>query len=438
MARAELALLGGRPEVTLRSPVWPRAGAEERRAAAAAMKAAGSDPSWLTSASGEGVVADFERRFARKMGARHAAAMSGCGPALHTALLAAGVRPGDEVVCPAYSWGQSASCILHAAAIPVFADADPATFNITAETIAPKLSRHTRAIVVAHLFGQTADMDPILRLAKKRRIPVVEDAAQAMGALYKGRRAGTSGDFGCFSIGDGKQVFGGEGGVLLARTRKDFERAVFFGQHPARHARQLTDPELLRLSDSLIQTYRIHPLAAAICRAMLPKLDRLNAERRRNHALLSRGLRGIPGIRTPAVGKGCRHVYHKYCPSFVPEELPGLSRERFAAALHAEGVPVSLGYVRIPLHLRPRMLERRFGNSRDFPWRLHPAGKRIRYRGGDCPQAERICARTELVLAGGACWVGDQSRLIRQIIRAFEKVVSCRDVLARARVFRLS
>jgi dTDP-4-amino-4,6-dideoxygalactose transaminase len=426
-----LAIDGGRKTVTLKPPVWPRVWSEEIQAVTSALRATRKDPSYLTSAAGTGIVQTFEKRFARRMGTRYAMTTSGCGPALHVALMAAGVQAGDEVICPTYSWGQTVSCVLQANAIPVFADIDPETYTMTARTIEPRITRYTRAVVVVHIYGHPADMDPIMVLARRKGLPVIEDVAQATGARYHGRRVGSLGHIGCFSIGDGKQIVGGEGGLLLTGDEGIFERALLFGQHPARHRWQIKDPKLRAWSDSLIYTYRIHPLAAVICNVMLDRMDRLNGERRRNHERLSRGLRGVPGIRPVVVREGCQHVYHGYSPTFVPEEVEGVSRETWVKALQAEGVPMGMGYVGTPIHLRRRIVEHAYFSGRGVPWTLHPAGKEIRYTRGDCPAAEHRCAHTELILGGGPSWIGDQSRLVDQILDAFHKVTENLDVLRR-------
>ncbi len=406
--------------MTYPRPIWPRVTDEDIAAVQAALLMSRSDPRYLTSAAGGGPVAEFEARLAQFFGVRHAMATSSGAAALHIAIMAAGVEAGDEVIVSPYTWGQTVSCILQQNAIPVFADIDPHTYNLNPRAIEERLSPYTKAIVVVHLYGHPADMDPILTIARRHNLFVIEDCAQATGALYKGRPVGTLGHFGCFSIGDGKQIIGGEGGFLLTNDDRLYERAVAFGQHPARQWAEIQDPDLRRDIDALIYTYRIHPLAAVIGHSQLRWLDQWNAERRRNHERLSAGLTGIPGIRPVFVAEGCQHVYHQYSPSFVPEEVPGISRETYVAALAAEGVPISLGYVRTPIHLRPRMRERRYVFGRGYPWR---AGFReIVYQPGDCPQAEARCALYELSIGAGPAWLGDQTPLIAQILDAFQKV----------------
>lgn len=416
----KLAIEGGQKEVTLKSPPWPVVGEEEISAVVEALSKSSENWEYLCSAAGGGPTAEFEKAFADFMGAKHAMCTAGGGPALHIAVMAAGVEAGDEVIVSPYTWGQTVSCILQQNAIPIFADIDPKTYTLNPQAVEARISPYTKAIVVVHIYGHPADMDAIMKVAKKHGLKVIEDCAQATGATYKGRRVGTMGDFGCFSIGDGKQIIGGEGGVLLTNDDKLYELANVFGQHPARQAHAVSDPALKKYTDSLIYTYRIHPLAAVIAKVQLQYLDPWNSERRRNHELLSKGLEEIAGIDPPTAAPECEHVYHIYSPSFVPEEVEGVSRQTFVEALAAEGVPIGLGYVRTPIHLRPRMQEKKYFFGRGYPWRA--ASREITYKKGDCPIAEERCEGTELSSGGGPRWREDQTELVNQILKAFHKV----------------
>jgi len=426
---AKLAIEGGEKEVTLSPPNWPQVGEEEIEAVVAALRKSAEDWEYLCSARGGGPTAEFERTFAEFMGAEYGLCTCGGGPALHVAVMAAGVESGDEVIVSPYTWGQTVSCILQQNAIPVFADIDLRTYNLDPKSVEERISPYTKALVVVHIYGHPADMDALNAVAEKHGLLVIEDCAQATGAKYKGRRVGTLGHLGCFSIGDGKQIIGGEGGVLLTNDCDLFEEALMFGQHPLRQSWQVENEERKKWMDSLIYTYRIHPLAAVIAGVQLRYLDQWNAERRANYELLSEGLKDVPGIEPVYVAPDCEHVYHIYSPTFVPEEVEGISRDTYIEALQAEGVPIGHGYVRTPIHLRPRMQEKRWFFGRGYPW---AAGRReIVYRPGDCPVAEHRCAETELTLGGGPRWRGDQSALVRQILNAFHKVAENLDVLRR-------
>lgn len=424
---SKLALCGGEPTVTLKAPGWPQVGEAEIEAVTAALRRSGDDWEVLCSAAGGGPTGEFETAFAEFMGSPYAMCTAGGGPALHIAVMAAGVEAGDEVICSPYTWGQSVSCVLQQCAVPVFADIDPETYTLDPASVEACITEHTRAIVVVHLYGHPAEMAALSELADDYGLALIEDCAQATGATIGGQRVGTFGHFGCFSIGDGKQLIGGEGGVLLCRDERGYELANAFGQHPMRQGRTVRDPALQRYTDSLIYTYRIHPLAAVIAQTMLPRLDSMNAERRANHDRLSAGLADLPGIAPVAVADGCEHVYHQYSPTFVPDEVEGVPRELYSRAVAAEGAPLSMGYVRQPIYLRPTFQDRHYFYGRGLPWSM--AYRRVEYRPGDCPVAEHRCAEVELSSGGGPAWLGDQSALIDQILDAFGKVAEHLDEL---------
>lgn len=425
----KLAIEGGEKAVMHSAPRWPKVDNEEIEAVTQALKQSRSDTRFLTAPAGGGVVGEFEEQFARFMGSEYAMTTSGGGPALHIAVMAAGVQAGDEVIVSPYTWGQTVSCILQQMAIPVFADIDPRTYTLDPASVEERISPHTKAIVVVHLYGHPADMAPIMEIARAHRLKVIEDCAQTAGAICKGRRVGTIGDFGCFSIGSGKQMIGGEGGLVLTQNDRDHQLASLFGQHPARHAGEIKDADLKKQVDNLIFTYRIHPLAAVIANVQLDKLDGWNAQRRKNYNLLTEGLGDMLGTHPVHTARGCEHVFHIYCPTFSPESVDGISREMYVKALSAEGVPIGMGYVRQPIHLRHRMQAHDYFFGGGYPWK---AGHRsMTYQKGDCPVAEHRCASTELTLGGGASWYGDQSELVKAVLYAFEKVTDNLDVLRR-------
>lgn len=416
-SESRLAILGGDKAVSLSLPEWPVLADDEVQAVIDHARRARTDPRELTSIFGGGPVAEFERALTDFFGCPYAISTNSGWAALHTALAAVGVQPGDEVIVPAYTWPQSASCILQQGAIPVYADIDPLTYTLTASAAERCLSPATKAIVVVHLYGQAADMTAIMAFAQAHDLAVIEDCAQATGAMHAGRLVGTIGTVGCFSIGSGKQIVGGEGGFILTASEEVRNRVIALSQHPQRQRTDL--PTDFEAPDGFLPTYRIHPFAATICAAQLPKLQRWNDERRRNLHRLSRALDGCPGIRPAVEADDSRHVYHLYCPTFVPQELPGISRESYVDALIAEGAPVRAGYVRTPLHLRREMLRHRFLGP-GFPWSL--GARDVHYRPGDCPVAEDRCAQTDLSVFLGANALGDQSELIDQVAAAFWKV----------------
>lgn len=416
-----LALFGGSKTVTEVLPPWPYIEDDEILAVEKTLYASRSDWRNISSVMGGGIVAEFEQNLAAFFDVPYVISTNSGGAALHIAVIASGVEAGDEVIVSPYSWGQTAACILQQNAIPVFADIDPLTYTIDPAKIEKCITPYTKAIVVVHIYGHPADMDPIMDIAKRHNLVVIEDCAQAAGAIYKGKRVGAIGDFGCFSIGSGKQMVGGEGGFLLTKDKAFFERACIAGLHPARNHSELKDSDFKELIDSLIYTYRIHPLAAAICNVQLFKLDQWNVNRRSNLERLSSKLEGLPGIRPVHVAEGCLHAYHSYCLTYLPLDLPDVLRTVFAQALTAEGVPnVSTGYIQTPLHLLPRMQKKMYYFGKGYPWK---AGSRpVEYKKGDCPEAEARSEKHDLAIFIGPNVVSNQEKLIDQIADAFYKV----------------
>ena len=430
MTNGNLAILGGEKSVTAVRPKWPAIGEEEIAAVTEGLGRVKEEKTFLTAPAGGGPVEALEKNFAEHMGADYALSMSGGGPALHTAVMASGAKAGDEIIVSPYTWGQTVSCILQHNCIPIFADIDPGTFNLDPASIEERISPYTRAIIVVHIFGNPADMDPIMDIARKHDLVVIEDCAQAVGAKYKGRFVGTFGDFGCYSIGSGKNMVGGEGGMILTNSHRRLQEAALYGHHPMRHGKELVDEDLKALSDNLIYTYRMHPTCAMIAGVQLNYLDEWNEGRRRNSERLSDAISEFPGIKPPSVNDRSEHVYHIYGARFEPEEVAGVSRETYVKALVAEGVSAGIGYVRKPIHLRRTFQEKEYFSGRGLPWSV--AHRDVTYAEGDCPVAEDLCANGEFNIGGTVAWRFDQSELVDQFAEAFRKVTVNLDALKKA------
>jgi dTDP-4-amino-4,6-dideoxygalactose transaminase len=414
------ALLGGPRAVTRPLPVWPRI---DEKALREVERVLSSEP--LCPVGNDGIQGEFENHFARLHGRRFALATNGGTAALMLSVHGAGVLPGDEVICSPFTWGASIACVLQCAALPVFADIDPVSYALDPESIRARITPRTRAIVVVHLFGHPADMDAILRVAREHGLAVIEDCAQATGALYRGRRVGSLGDFGAFSLQASKTLTGGEGGILVCDDRAMYERAMSMGTHPVRLEKELELPEFRRRIDSLAFNFRMHTASAAIANAQLPHLDAWTEQRGRSAARLYQALRDLPYVRSqePPRDPGSRHAYYHVPFRYVPGVLP-IDRDRFLLALLAEGVPAGL-YVRVPFHMRPRIRDHDW-MGRGFPWSLVPDPPR--YREGDCPVAEQA-AREEWQIK--ASLHEDAPELLDQIDRAVRKVGDHAEELAR-------
>jgi dTDP-4-amino-4,6-dideoxygalactose transaminase len=288
----------------------------------------------------------FEEEFAAYCGVDHCVGVGSGTEALHLALRACGVGPGDEVITASHTFIATALAISWTGATPVLVDVNPATYTLAPERVAEAVTPRTRAVVPVHLYGQCADMDPILELAEERGLWVVEDAAQAHGATYKGKMAGSLGHLGCFSFYPTKNLGAlGDGGAVTTRDEalcRSLRSLRNYGQSRKYY------------HDSPGWNSRLDELQAAVLRVKLRHLDAWNEGRRRRAAFYDRHLGDL--VRTPAVGKHNRHTYHLYV-------VADANREGLEGALAARGVLTQRHYP-VPVH-RQKAYE-------ELPLRVHP------------------------------------------------------------------
>lgn len=248
-------------------------------------------------------VEEFQNKFAQYSDAKYGIATSSGTTALHTALVAAGVEQGDEVVTTPFTFAATSNSILYSNATPVYADIDPKTFNLNPEKIEEKITDKTKAIMPVHLYGQPADMDPILEIAEKHDLKVIEDAAQAHGSTYKGKKIGSIGDLGCFSFYPTKNMTTGEGGMVTTNDEELAEKSSMVRAHG----------ESKRYEQSLLgYNYRMTDIAASIGLVQLKNIDQINKKRNENAEYLSEGLSDVEGITTPEIAENVTHVFHQY------------------------------------------------------------------------------------------------------------------------------
>jgi len=355
-----------------------------------ALEEGARDSAFLSSISGADPVQAFEDAFALESGGAYALALSSCTAAIHTALMAAGIGPGDEVIVCPYSWGQSVSPVLFVGATAVFADIGPETLTLDPESVEDRLSSRTKAIIPVHFFGHPADMGGICCIAERRGLYVISDAAQAFGALSKGRKIGSLGDASCFSLGRGKAVFAGEGGVLVTSNRSLFERAIAISQHPMRAFRQTAGVAGVSFSDELNWNYRIHPLAATLGLADLKiSPERLN-HRKRIHDMALSEMESIPGIKPVRCHKEDSSAAYGISMTYKSQELGGISRESLIESLYPLEIVLNPGPVKLPIHRR-----RAFRQGGGVRFRVVPHSS---HEEGSCPVAELRCKYEELQL----------------------------------------
>jgi len=290
----------------------------------------------------------FEREFAESTGCKHAIALANGTVALESALGALGIGPGDEVITSARTFIASASCAAARGARPVFADVDRDTQNITAETIRAVLTPKTRAIVAVHLAGWPCDMDDILALAQEHGLKVVEDCAQAQGAMYKARPIGSMGDAAAFSFCQDKiMTTGGEGGMLTTNDEDTWRHAWSYKDHGKDYNLVYGSEHhagFRWVHESLGTNWRMTEVQAAIGRVALRKVPQWVETRRRFASILNENFGGLPGLRITCPASGIGHAYYKYYMFVRAEALkPGWCRDRIMQAINAEGVLCFVG-----------------------------------------------------------------------------------------------
>jgi perosamine synthetase len=360
---------------------------------------------------GGGYVTRFEEEFARLHGAPWAVASTSGTAALHVAVGAVNPDPGDEIVVAPITDMGSVIPILFQNAIPVFADVNHATYTVTEESISRVMTERTRAIIVVHLFGAPVEMEPILKLAKSRGVPVIEDCAQAYLAEYQGRLVGSMGDLGCFSMQQSKHMTTGDGGMTLVNNPEYESRARLFADKGWPREGEVRDHLFLA------PNYRMSEITAAVGLAQLGKLRGVVERRRAVAEALTRALAGMPGIEPPPLREGSKASYWLY-PFTLNEEKLGVSTSEFARLLSAEGVPVSHGYIGRPIFMC-RMLQEQatYGRSR-CPYDCGRASRRVSYGEDDCPNSWEALRRL-LVLPVNEQFSEED---LAAIIKAFQKV----------------
>jgi dTDP-4-amino-4,6-dideoxygalactose transaminase len=319
---------------------------------------------WLTQGPR---VAAFEKAFAERHAAAHALATTSCTTALHLALAALDIGPGDEVIVPSFTWIATANAVLYCGATPVLCDVDPRTNNIDPQSVSTKLTERTKAVMPVHLFGLCADMDA-LRAVLSSHVKIVEDAACAAGASYRGVNAGSLGDAACFSFHPRKSITTGEGGMLTTNDPVLAARAEVFRNHGAAVSEEQRhlgpQPYLLPAFEELGFNYRMTDLQAAIGLVQLGKLDRFIDERDRWARFYRDALADLYWLRQPVLPNNGRHAWQAYVTYVDPDTAP-LPRNELMARLHERGVATRPGTHAI--HLLGYYSERFGYRPEDFP-----------------------------------------------------------------------
>jgi dTDP-4-amino-4,6-dideoxygalactose transaminase len=384
----KLALLGGPKAVPGPFRPYNSIGAEEVRAASEVIQSGILSQfigAWHDDFYGGPKVKEFERQCERYFGVRHAVTVNSWTSGLIGAVGAIGIEPGDEVITSPWTMCATATAILVWNAIPVFADIEPRTFCLDPKSVEANITPHTKAILAVDIFGHPADMDALAAIARKHRLKLISDTAQAPAARYHGKYAGTLADIGGYSLNYHKHIHTGEGGIIVTDDADLAERCRLIRNHAeaAVDGKGVTD-----LRNMIGFNFRLGEIECAIGIEQLKKLEGYVGSRRRAAERLTQGLQGLTGLRTPIVEKDCTHSYYIY-PLVLDLEALGLGRKQILDALQAEGVPgLAAGYQN--LHLLPMYQQKIAYGSSGFPWKSPVCRRDVDYRRGICPVAESL------------------------------------------------
>lgn len=418
-----LAINGGEPVRKKPFPTYNPLGEEERVAVNKVMDTGILSQflgTWSDDFYGGPHVQRLERAWEDFFSVKHAVSVNSATSGLYAAVGAAGVGPGDEVIVSPYTMTASATAPLVYGAVPIFADIDRESYCITAETIVKKITARTKAIIAVDIFGRPAEFEKIMSLADAHGLIVIEDCAQAPGARYAGRLAGTLGHIGVFSLNYHKTIHCGEGGVVVTDSNEFAERLQLIRNHAEAVVAKKGVSNLVNMVGF---NYRMTEIEAAIAYEQLKKLPELVRRRQENAEYLSRALEGVSEIEVPSLPEGMLHGWYVYPFKFFSDRA-GVSRTEFAKALRAEGVPLGEGYVE-PLYLQPLYQQKIAFGKNGFPFEWEGYDGRVDYSKGLCSVAEEM--HFECLLIGD--WVhaamtfedlDDVSAAIKKVVAAYK------------------
>ncbi|HNS21306.1 MAG TPA: DegT/DnrJ/EryC1/StrS family aminotransferase [Sedimentisphaerales bacterium] len=339
-------------------------------------------------------VFQFEEAFAKHMEAKFALGVTSGTAALDCAITGLGVGPGDEVIVPAYTWWSDYTCVVHAGALPVFANID-ATFNLDPKDFERKITPRTKAVIAVHLLGGPCDMDPILEIARKHKIAVLEDAAQCVGGSYRGKKLGSLGNVGIYSFQINKMITSGEGGAVVTSDPMIYERAVRF--HDMGVMRGVFTDRTGSAQGEMFagENFRMNELTGAVLGAQLTKLDAMVAQMRGAAQAVYEGIQNVPGIRLRRRPDPQGDI--GYCVGW--EMKDEASRDRCIEELRSRKVPASTLVGSVLLPIEESVINKRTRHP-DWPSFNSPQGKEIRYGPDCCRQTLEVHDRFVLVRIG--------------------------------------
>ncbi|MDC0225486.1 DegT/DnrJ/EryC1/StrS family aminotransferase [Gammaproteobacteria bacterium] len=418
MKVSDLALFGGEKLIKRSFKKYNPIGEEEVAAAKSVVKSGVLSEfigAWEEGFLGGPKVRQFERDCEKYFGVKHAITVNSWTSGLVAAVGSIQIEPGDEVIVTPWTMSASATAIVHWNAIPVFADIDPRTFNLDAQSVIDNITSRTRAIMAVDIFGQSADIDELKSICEEYDLKLIIDSAQSPGAIYRGKFAGTQGDVGGFSLNYHKHIHTGEGGVVVTDNDLIAERVKLIRNHAEAVVPGKGETDLCNM---IGHNFRLGEIECAIGIEQLKKLDHLVLSRQRAAQRLSDGLKDLEGLKIPHVRKDYTHVYYVYGLVIETHKL-NVSRDLIYKALMAEGIEGLMpGYANI--HLLPMYQNKQAYGSSGFPWSSEVNSREINYKKGICPIAEKL--QDETFLGIEMCLHDLDNKDVDQIIAVFEKV----------------
>ena len=412
----KLALYGGEKVINKPFETYNSIGEEEISAVEEVLKSGTLSKflgEWHPDFYGGSRVNEFENDCKSFFNVKHAITVNSWTSGLTCCVGSIGIEPGDEVIVTPWTMCASASSILHWNAIPVFADIESKTYNLDPKSIEKNITKYTKAIMVADIFGHSANMKEIMKIAKNNNLKVISDTAQSPGAFYKGKYAGTLADVGGFSLNYHKHIHTGEGGIIVTNDDLIAENCRLIRNH----AEAVVGPKSHKnLSNMLGYNYRLGEIESAIGIIQLKKLPDLIKKRQEVASRLSKGLSALNGLKLPFIEENCSHVYYVYALQ-VDEKITGVSRNKIHQALVAEGLNIGNSYSN--LHLLPMYQRKIAYGSNGFPWSSDICKRDVDYSKGICPTSEMM---DEKVLILGLCEANYSASEIQLTIDAFQKV----------------